>query len=107
MDFGHDLLCTLTRHEGRALYAGRAFGVQVKSASDPAIRYGGLNDRREWKRYEVEWLYDQHQGFVVCVVDLKNWTVSLYSTQFRWWVPWQKGTPGEVVLVPDRVARHL
>ena len=101
MDFGHDLLCTLTRRERHALFAGRAFGVQVKSKSDPEIRYGGLNERGEWKRYEVDWLYEQHQSFVVCLVDLKEWTVNLYSTQFMWWVPWQKGTPGEVVLVPD------
>lgn len=101
MDFGHDLLCTLTRLERPALFAGRAFSVQVKSKSDPEIRYGGLNERREWKRYEIDWLYEQQQSFVVCVVDLKEWTVNLYSTQFMWWIPWQKGTPGEVILVPD------
>lgn len=101
MDFGHDLLCTLTRRDRHALFAGLGFGVQVKSKSEPEIRYGGLNERGVWKKYEVDWLYDQHQSFVVCVVDLKEWTVNLYSTQFMWWVPWQKGTPGEVVLVPD------
>ncbi|HEX4825243.1 MAG TPA: hypothetical protein VFV19_13130 [Candidatus Polarisedimenticolaceae bacterium] len=101
MDFGYDLLCTLTRRERHALFAGRAFGVQVKSRSDPEIRYGGMNDRGDWKRYELEWLYEQQQSFVVCVVDLKEWRVNLYSTQFMWWVPWQKGMPGEVVLVPD------
>jgi hypothetical protein len=101
MDFGHDLLCTLTTRDQHALYAGQAFAVQVKSRSEPECRYGGLNNRGEWKRYELDWLYNQRQSFMVCVVDLKKWTVDLYSTQFMWWVPWQKGTPGEVILVPD------
>ncbi len=101
MDFGHDLLCTLTRHEHRALYAGRAFGVQVKAIGSPDIRYGGLNSRGEWKGYEIEWLYGQHQPLIVCIVDLKEWAVHLYSTQFMWWVRCQKRIPGEVVLTPD------
>ncbi len=101
MDFGHDLLCTLTRRERHALYAGHAFGVQVKAKGSPEIRYGGLNDRREWKRYEIDWLYGQHQPLIVCIVDLKDWAVSLYSAQFMWWVRCQKRTPGEIVLTPD------
>ena len=101
MDFGHDLLCMLTRREGHALYAGQAFGVQVKSKSEREIRYGGLNEKRIWKNYELDWLYNQNQPLVICIVDLRDWAVNLYTTQFMWWVRYQKGPPGEVVLVPD------
>jgi hypothetical protein len=101
MDFGFDLLCTLTRREGNSLYAGRAFGVQVKSKGSPEMRYGGLDDRGNWKGYEIDWLYGQDQPLVACIVDLKAWTVNLYSTQFMWWVPWQVGAPGEIILVPE------
>jgi hypothetical protein len=101
MDFGTDLLCTLTHREGPVLYAGRSFAVQVKSESEPEVRYGGLNKKGEWKRYEIDWLWGQDQVFFLCVVDLREWTVKVYSTQRMWWVRWQKGIPGEVVLVPD------
>jgi len=100
-DFGLDLLCTITRHEGRALYAGRAFGVQVKSASEREVSYGGLNDGGQWKDYELKWLYGQDQPIILCIVDLKQWNVKLYSTLRMWWVRWMRGMPGEVVLVPD------
>jgi len=99
-DFGLDLLCTLTQADGNSLYAGRAFGVQVKSAGYPELRYGGLNARGEWKEYEVKWLYGQDQPIVLALVDINEWTVSLYSTVRMWWVLYQYGPPGEVVLVP-------
>ena len=101
MDFGHDLLCTLTRRERHALYAGRAFGVQVKAAGSPEICYGRLGNDGRWKRYEIDWLYGQDQPLIVCIVDLRHWAVKLYSPQFMWWVLWQKRAPGEVVLTPD------
>lgn len=101
MDFGHDLLCTLTRRDRHALYAGYAFGVQVKSKSDSDVHYGGLDDKGRWKRYELQWLYEQHLPLIICIVDLKQWTVELFSTHFKWWVLDQKGMPGEITLVPN------
>ena len=101
VDFGIDLLCTLTRREEKALYAGRSFGVQVKLGAEAEFRYGGLNDRGEWKRYEVEWLYGQGQPFLLCTVNLRERCVKLYSPTRMWWLRWKKGWPGEVVLVPD------
>lgn len=101
MDFGHDLLCTLTRRETHALHASHGFGVQVKSASAPEVRYGGLDDHGVWKKYELDWLYDSTQPLIICVVDLKQWCVNLYATELKWWVRNMRGFPGEVVLVPD------
>jgi hypothetical protein len=101
MDFGHDLLCTLTRRERHALHASHAFGVQVKSRSAAEVHYGGLDKHGVWKKYELDWLYDTTQPLLVCVVDLKQWSVNLYATDTKWWVPNLHGIPGEVVLVPD------
>jgi hypothetical protein len=100
-DYGLDLLCTLTRRDNRALYAGKAFGVQVKSVSNPEIKYGGINNKGNWKDYEINWLFGQEQPILLCIVNLKEWRVRLYSTMRMWWLRWMKGSPGEVVLVPD------
>lgn len=100
VDFGVDLLCTLTRQQGNALYAGRSFGVQVKSADSPEPRYGGLRNGT-WRGYELEWLYGQDLPMLLCTVDLKQWRVKIYSLTRMWWVRYQMGRPGEVVLVPD------
>jgi hypothetical protein len=100
VDFGLDLLCTLTRQDGNALYAGRAFGVQVKSAGSPEARYGGLKDGA-WKKYEIDWLYGQDLPMLLCTVDLQQWRVSLYSVTRMWWVRWKMGIPGEIILVPS------
>lgn len=100
-DFGLDLLCTLTRHEGGALYAGRSSGIQVKSASDPIVKYGGLNKQGAWKKYELDWLYGQDQPIILCIVDLKQWRIRLYSTVRMWYLPFKVQKPGEVQLIPD------
>lgn len=101
VDYGLDLLCTLTHHEGNALYAGRAFGVQVKSASDSKIRYGGIDKNGKWKGYELKWLFGQDQPIIICVADLKKWSVRLYSTARIWFLYYQVGIPTEVILIPD------
>lgn len=102
VDFGIDLLCTLTRHEGKALYAGPAFAVQIKSESARQICYGGLDRHGKWKSHELQYLFGQDQPLILCVVSLDEWRVRLYSTARIWWVLWQRGNqPGEIVLDPD------
>jgi len=90
VDYGLDLLCTLTRRDNRALYAGRAFGVQVRSISRSEVKYGGVNREGDWREHEVEWLYGQDQPILLCLVDLKEWRIRLYSTVRVWWVRWMK-----------------
>jgi hypothetical protein len=107
VDFGLDLFCTLTHQGGNALYAGRSFGVQVKSASNPEGRYGGFDNAGAWKSYEIEWLYGQDLPMLLCTVDRDLWQVKLYSVTRMWWVPYKMGTPGEVVLVPDLELEQL
>jgi len=102
VDVGLDFLCTLLRYEAGALYAGQAFGVQVKSARNPVARYGGLKKKtREWKEFEIDWLYGLDQPMILCVVDLDQSSINLYSTLRIWRLRWMKGKPGEVALVPD------
>ena len=100
MDFGVDFFCTLTHLRGNALYAGRAFELQVKTGHKIQVKYGGL-DNGAWKAYELDWLYGQDQPIILCVVDLDAWELRLYSTVRMWWVRYQWGRPGEVILTPD------
>jgi hypothetical protein len=101
-DFGIDLLCTLTHRREHCLYAGRSFGVQVKSGQEREFQYGGLDEKKKiWKRHEVEWLYGQGQPFLVSTVSLKERRVQIYSPSPMWWLRWKVGWPGEVVLTPD------
>jgi hypothetical protein len=82
------------------MYAGRSFGVQVKSAGGE-FRYGGLSDRGVWKKYELKWLYGQDAPLLLGVVDLSRWCVRLYSPTRMWWVMFKYFWPGEIILVPD------
>ena len=102
-DFGLDLLCTLTHQDNNLLHAGKAFGVQVKAASAQKVQYGGLDaKKRKWKKHEIDWLFGQDQPIILCIVDLKQWRVRLYSTIPIWWLRWMRGPNlGEVVLEPD------
>jgi|GEM_PF-5022139 len=100
-DLGADLLCTLVSSEDRFLHAGRAFVVQVKSASDPVWTLGGFDDQGNWKRHEIEWLYDQDQPMLLCVVDKEALEVRLYSTSRMWGLHWHVGPPAVVNLAPD------
>jgi hypothetical protein len=99
-DVGVDLLCTLMRREGNAMYAGRSLGVQVKSGVSE-FRYGGLSELGIWKKYELKWLYGQDAPLLLGVVDLTKWRVRLYSPTRMWWVMFKYFWPGEIVLVPD------
>ena len=99
-DVGVDLLCTLMRRQENALYAGRSFGVQVKSGPTE-FRYGGISDKGVWRKYELKWLYSQDAPLLFGVVDLHRWSFRLYSPTRMWWVLFKYFWPGEIVLVPD------
>lgn len=101
-DYGMDLLCTLVSKQRNVLRAGRAFGVQVKSASDPLVKYGGLDKHGNWKGYEIDWLFNQDQPLIIALVELEKFQVRLYGTIRIWYLRYQIGrNPGEIVLVPD------
>ena len=104
VDFGFDLLCTLTSYYDKALYAGKSFGIQVKPYSGKTVTYGALHKRNgkyKWKEYEIDWLFKQDQPLFLGIVDLKNQALSLYSTHRMWWVYNEFGKPGKIILVPD------
>jgi hypothetical protein len=101
-DYGLDLLCALITQEQGAIQAGRAFGVQVKSLGQKSLKYGGLNRKGEWKKYEIEWLFRQDQPILIAIADPKETCLKLYSTFRIWYLLLQRGTlPGQVELVPD------
>jgi len=101
-DLGADLLCTLVTSRDRFLHAGRAFAVQVKSASEPVWTLGGFDDRGNWKRHEIDWLYGQDQPMLLCIVDKAAMVVKLYSSSRMWGLKWHVGPPAAVKLIPDR-----
>lgn len=101
-DYGIDLLCTLVSKQRNVLRAGRAFGVQVKSASDSLVKYGGLDKNGNWKGYEIDWLFNQDQPILIALADIENYQVRLYVTFQIWYLRYQIGrNPGEILLVPD------
>ena len=100
-DFGFDLLCTLLSQHKNVLRAGRSFGVQVKSSGHNKIVYGGLDHNGKWKDYEIKWLFSQDQPILIAVADVKNWKIRLYNTSRIWYLYYQVGRPGEIVLLPD------
>ena len=106
LDFGFDFLCTLIHKRDSTVYTGMSFGVQVKSPSTAITRFGGFDKPpkhpdRKWKIYEINWLYGQRQPLLVCVVDIKELSIKLYSTSRIWWVRCKSSAPTEIVLLPD------
>lgn len=101
VDFGFDCLCTLVSQKGDALYAGRSFGVQIKSAGSSKIVYGGFDQKGRWKGYEIEWLYGQSQPLLICLSDIKKQEVKLYNVSRMWCIRWTNPRPSQILLVPD------
>ena len=107
-DYGLDLICSLTRRgDDGALYVEDGFGVQVKSASEKKVTYGGMTRKTktrpsEWKEWEPKWLFHQDNPFFLAFVSKEQWRVKLYSATRMWGVQWSSGGPYRISLVPDR-----
>jgi hypothetical protein len=128
-DVGFDLLCTLMHYEPPQqlflpirgnpgipgfvptqaikipnsfglLYAGRSFGLQIKSSSERKIVYGGVR-KQKWKKYEIDWLFQQDQPLLIGLVDLEKTSLCLYSTHRIWQIFNEIRAPGRIVLLPD------
>ncbi len=104
-DYGSDLLCTPVYQEAAVLRPGRPFGLQVKPATKRNVAYGGLDKHGQWKNYEISWLFNQEQPFILAVTDTKNSHIKLYSTTRKWYLGYQIGTTniGRLVLSPDKL----
>jgi len=101
VDFGFDFICTLVRKAERALYAGRSFGVQVKSVSCRKVKYGGFDASGTWKKHEIDWLYGQSLPLLFCLIDQKSLTSRIYNASRIWWIRWTSENPSAIVLLPE------
>lgn len=101
-DIGADFNCVLAKADGNRLTFKEAFLVQVKSASAKrTIRYGGPDQKGQWKKEEVAWLFGQELPMLVGIVDKVAGALHLYSTSNMWHGRNQGGNLGQVWLVPD------
>lgn len=95
-DYGLDFLCALTRKEGPSLYVEKEFAVQVKSSSEEYLSYGGFDKKRQWKKWELKWLFQQSHPFFIASVDRDTWNVKMYATCRKWFIQWMIGNPFEI-----------
>ncbi len=100
MDFGIDLVCTLTQVRGDSLIAEENFCVQVKSSLAPVI-YGGMK-KGKWQKDSIEWLLSQDLPLFLCVADVPEASVSLYSTIWARWFTSRSPLPARLELVPGK-----
>jgi hypothetical protein len=106
-DIGADFHCVLASTDGKRSTFKDPYLVQVKSSSARGdIRYGGPDDKRRWRREEVEWLFGQELPILVGLVDKASSSLNLYSTSNMWHARYMGGNLGEVCLVPDSPAEQ-
>ena len=100
-DFGVDKICALTRYEGRYVFVGSTFGVQVKSKGHRPITFGGIDKKSgKWREWDIKWLFGQDYPLFIAVIDRRARHISVYATARMWWVAWMRGEPFEVTLEP-------
>ena len=101
-DYGIDIFCGLTKIDKNELMIEDVFGVQVKKMQkDLKIIYGGKNKKKEWKKYEIEWLlFKQNYPLIIIVADLANQKLDIFSTSRMWYVRWQIGYAYQINLIP-------
>jgi hypothetical protein len=73
-DVGHDFFCTLCEPKDRMLWAGLSFTVQAKSDTKPLVFE---------KPYEVKWITELENPFLIAVANREDLRVDIYSTWFR------------------------
>jgi hypothetical protein len=95
-DYGLDFICALTHKEGPSLYVEKEFALQAKSISEQYVAYGGFNRKDEWKKWEVEWLFQQTHPLFIASIDRNKWKVKLFSTARMWFVRYLSGPPFEI-----------
>jgi len=101
-DIGVDFYCSLARRGGQRLTFYDPFIVQTKSAPPGEISYGGPDKNGVWRRWEVEWLFEQELPLIIGIVDKAQLRVDLYSTANMWWTHYKHGgSLGQVVLRPN------
>jgi hypothetical protein len=70
-DVGYDFFCSLIQEDDKLLKTGAFFAVQAKSSSDPVIYK---------KDYEIDWITNQENPLLLCVVNREALAMDIYST---------------------------
>jgi hypothetical protein len=92
-DVGIDVIATLLRRQGRMLYAGDSFAVQIKASSVRNIAY----DEDEYR-----WMRGLRLPFFVLSVDLKTTRASLHSTHRLQLMPTAEGARAATLYLDSR-----
>lgn len=88
-DYGFDHLCTLTEIDDCMRYPRMSFALQVKSKSDPILKYGGRAKKGEWRHWEITWLFSRDIPLILALVDPVTNSIELYSTWNVWHPYWK------------------
>lgn len=97
-DVGIDFHCTLGQADGRFTRFFEPYNVQVKSASEKTLRFGGIHKKKgTWKIHEIAWILSQSTPFFLALVNKKAAKVDLFCTTARWFPYHAPQVPYELV----------
>ncbi len=90
-DEGKDFYCSVAKQEGGNLTFDYPYIIQIKSTpqndSDTfLVSYGELNKKKEWKKYEKDWLFNQQLPLFIGIVDKRKTTLRIYSSSTIWFL---------------------
>ena len=100
-DIGVDFHCALAQRQGNILTFGSPYLVQIKSASESYIAYGGVSKKGDWKKKAIEWLFSQELPLLIGSIDKQNLSLDLFSTSSIWIKMHELLNAGELRLMPN------
>ena len=84
-DVGIDFYCTLGQEDGKFTRFFEPYNVQVKSASQKTLQFGGADKKTSaWKVHEIAWILTQYTPFFLALVNKRAARVDLFCTTTRW-----------------------
>lgn len=76
-DYGVDFFCSLNIDDNNRTLVGDAYAIQIKSTTDSLIY--GKDSKNNWRRDQIDFLFNVKVPFFLGVVDLESETLSIYS----------------------------
>lgn len=97
-DFGVDFYCQPLVPAGpQSETVAELFALQVKGGGE-LPKYGGLNDKGEWRQYELTWLKSLAAPLYLAKLDARFTSMELFSLWPLWLIFWrQSPDPFEIV----------
>ena len=96
-DYGIDFFCQPRVSTGATTETVTELGSLQVKGGQAELAYGGLNDRGEWRDYELAWLRSLATPLYLAHVDADLTAVELFSLWPLWWIFWRTRSPFEVV----------